>query len=138
MASSASDPSAEVDLVELRRKEVQAHHAAIEQHMREPGDPNWAPASEKSLREFLNKLPAHAKYRVTLVDCRTTSCVAELSFPSSEVARSTWHSVLEATNPIHCGTAITLEEPKKEAKSYEVSVLYQCGRTGPNGTPDKQ
>jgi hypothetical protein len=120
----------EVDLADLRRKEVQAHHAAIEQHMREPGDPTWAPASEKSLREFLSKLPAHTKYRVTLVDCRTTTCIAELSFRSYEDARQTWHSVLEARNPIQCTTAITLEDPKKSgAKGFELSVIYDCADT---------
>jgi len=129
MASSAPTPSAGVDLAEVRARELQEYRAAIAQHMREPGDPTWAPASEKSLREFLNKLPTHDKYRVTLVDCRTNTCVAELRFPSHDVARKTWHSVLEASNPINCGTGITLEDPKPGEKSFDVSVIYYRATT---------
>jgi len=125
-SSAAPVPPEPLDLAEMRRREVQAHHAVIARHMREPGDATWAPESEKRLRAFLSPLAAREKFRVVSVDCRTTSCVAELSFPSYAAAQSKWRSVLNAHNPVGCGTQIALEEPHGEATGHELSVVYDC------------
>jgi len=118
-----------VALEDQRRREMQAHRAAIEQHLREPRDPLWAPGSEKSLRALLEPVATRAKYRIASIDCRSTSCIAELSFASYAVAQENWRAVLHAQNLIGCGVAIAVEEPPIPAKNYALSVVYDCAET---------
>jgi hypothetical protein len=115
------------DIQELRARDVRAHRAAIERHQQEPVDQLWSQPSARRLREFLSALPTHSNFAVRSVDCRTSTCVAELRFPTYAVAQSTWRSILNIPNPLGCGTEITLEDPQPAAPSYDLSVVYDCG-----------
>jgi len=106
----------------------QVRRDAIARHEREPRDPEWSAATEKHITALLATLAAPGKFRVSSVDCRTTSCVAYLRVATYLDAQKAWPSSVQAQNDAQCGTEITLLPPQAGAAFYEFSAVYNCIR----------
>jgi len=126
------DPTAtpvnSASLAEQLAEQVKAHRESIARHELEPRDSLWATRTEQSLRNLLAKLANPRTFRVTSVDCRTTSCVAYLSAVSYLEARLAWPSIVNARSDIKCGTEVTLNEPPPGESAFDFSVVYDCKR----------
>jgi hypothetical protein len=125
-ASPAPPAVAVPDLVAAKAKQIAAHRAAVEAHARAPVDPEWSRATEGKLRDALAPLAAASRFAVESVDCRTTTCVAVLAFPSYEDARAGWQSVLTHRNGPRCAVEVTLDDPADPSQRYELAFVYQC------------
>jgi hypothetical protein len=127
----ASPVEAAVDNVDLKERlaeYVKAHRESIARHEREPRDERWATQVEQVLRGTLATLTGPKKFRITSVDCRTTSCVAYLSAASFHDAQRAWPSIVNARNDAKCGTEITLNEPQPGESVFDFSAVYDCSQ----------
>jgi len=106
----------------------QVHRELLAQHEREPHDPEWSASTEKLITARLETLAARGRFRVSSVDCRTTSCVAYLRVASYLDAQKAWPSIVQAPNDAQCGTEVTLTQPQAGATFYEFSAVYHCIR----------
>jgi hypothetical protein len=78
----------------------QARHAfeqRLAEHDTAPRNAAWASSTERTIGDGLNKLAgdSHHSFALGKVDCRSTTCVARLSWPSESAARLELRSVLE-------------------------------------------
>jgi hypothetical protein len=102
--------------------------ARIARHDRERRDEGWATPKERVLGEQLKQIAADAHLDFTLVgvDCRVTTCVARLHWPSRDAARAELHGLLSATAPIICARDIAFPPSPQYDGPYEAPLLIDC------------
>jgi hypothetical protein len=128
LPDSAAKPLGSASLAEQLAEQVKVHRESIARHEREPRDSIWATQTEQVLLELLATLANPRTFRVTSIDCRTTTCVAYLSAASYEEARQAWPSIINARSDTKCGTEVTLDAPPPNASAFDFSVVYDCER----------
>lgn len=115
----------ELSLEEQGAEHVERHEAALAEHDGEPRDPSWAPAVEASLLVDLNAVP-NLGGRATRVDCRMTSCVAEIRWPDYATALASYANVLHAELRANCSRATVLPEPSQRDQAYQATFVLDC------------
>ena len=123
---SAAGSTASLSMADAVARQMQVRREAIARHEREPRDPQWSAATEKLISDLLATLAGPGKFRVSSVDCRTTSCVALLRVATFADAQSAWPSIVQARNDAGCSTAITLTEAQPGATPYDFDAIYDC------------
>jgi hypothetical protein len=106
---------------------LDAHRAAIAEHQRQPRDPRWASAAESAFRRDLTALQDLGADDVT-VDCRMTTCTAELQWPSFHDAQEKYTNVLHAEMSMNCGREILLPQPEDATQPYRATAVFRCER----------
>lgn len=101
-------------------------------HARDWRDPTWAPSAEASLTKTYSEVPGTHKVRG--VDCKTSSCVVDVEWPSLAEARSGYRQLLVAPTEPNCETKILLH-PSGEAGEYVEKLVLDCAgaRAGNKG-----
>ncbi len=114
---------------------IEEHRAMLDAHAREPLNRSWARATETTLQTDLGPVAKLKHFDITSVDCRTTTCVATLTFPNYGAANDQWSSVLTARNHAQCSTEITLEDAADPSQPYPMTVVYDCTPQANAGAP---
>lgn len=98
-------------------------------HSRDWRDAGWASAAEASLSKTYSEIPGSHKVRT--VDCRTSSCVVEVEWPSFSEATAGYRSLLAAPTEPNCESKILLR-PSGEEGVYSERLVLDCAgaRTG--------
>jgi hypothetical protein len=104
------------------------HRRAIQQHDAEQLDPHWSESTARSLTSTIAKLGKTSGFRVSNVDCRTTSCVAHLSWNNHQTAVTHYAEVLHQDLPVNCGRETVLPRPLDPAGRYPTEVVFRCQR----------
>jgi hypothetical protein len=127
-ASSATppDPPANLNPIEARRRQIAEHRSAVENHYRDPIDRRWARTAERQLRDDLSAWASNLHFDTKAVDCRTTSCVATLTFPSYQAANGSWMHVLTLPYGLDCNREVTLDDPPEDARAFDATVVFDC------------
>lgn len=73
---------------ERRKEELDELNARVTAHMQEPRDPSWATQTERSVRSRLATPLAAKNSSLSSVDCRSVSCVAQVSWPDGDKAKT--------------------------------------------------
>ncbi len=96
-------------------------------HQSEPRDNAWATPKERAISGTIERMAAKpgAAFSLVAVDCRTTSCVAQLQWPSEGAARAGLHDLLNSSGDIGCARQISLP-PASGAAEYRASMLIDC------------
>ncbi len=123
-ARASSGPSPEeatqnvADLMKAREAQVAA----------EPDDPRWSRGAAAALRKNFEDLGIRSKFKVASLECRTTSCLAKLSWPSYDGAAKAWRSVLHAQTAINCARSVFVPPPEGDQgdREYEGTVYFDC------------
>jgi hypothetical protein len=114
-----------------REATLASHQRLVDMHEAEPVDEKWASEKKYEVEKGLAALAREGGgYRIKNVDCRSTSCSAELEWPNFEAA-ATNASVLAHTalyGP-DCARRIILPEPEDRTRPYAASLLvWSCRR----------
>jgi len=81
------------------------HENLIDQHRAEAVSPTWAAEAQGAVVAELKSLQAETKFSLLGVDCRSTSCLAEVEWPSINDIRRGYHSLLHARfDNLNCAT----------------------------------
>jgi len=117
------------DPKEARREAVQAYRQLLEKHATEGVDPAWSREATAALAADLGRF-ADAntnKFRVGRVDCRTTTCTAEIEWPSFKDALQTFQAVVLDPIDMKCTQQITLPDEQKDTTSpYLATAFFDC------------
>ena len=103
----------------------QLHADLIQQHRYQAVDASWARPTERRLLSGLSELAVEGEFSVGRVDCRSTLCSAELSWPSYDLARSHFLRVVEAPVP-GCTRRITLPPLDDCTSTCDVTLIVDC------------
>jgi hypothetical protein len=126
LPDSPAKPLGSATMAERISQQMKVHRDAIVRHESEPRDSLWASQTERVYQTLLTKLASGGTFRVTSVDCRTSSCVAYFSAASYQDAQLAWPSILNAQSDTKCTTEVTLGEPQSGESSFDFSAVYDC------------
>jgi hypothetical protein len=124
--ASAAVEKPPIDYEEARHNQLQQHAAALRAHEEEPVDPRW---SRQARSDFAQDLAAGEKdlqFKVKDVDCRTTTCVATLTFDSYSAARRHWLGIMALPTKNNCTREVTLGDPSDPAAAFDTSFVFDC------------
>jgi hypothetical protein len=110
-----------------REREVNAFHADLARHAAEGVDSKWASVAASSLtKDFVALAPA-GHFKLKSVDCRTTTCVANVEFDTYGAAMRGWQQILLTPFRTGCGVEILLDEqPRDPSLPYQANSLFDC------------
>jgi hypothetical protein len=99
-------------------------------HSQDSTDFDWAGSVETDIQGDLDDLTEETDIRVQKVECRTTSCIAVLQWPSYAEAQQTFRRFLALPHAGECGSKLILPEveSQREGDPVEATVLFQCER----------
>jgi hypothetical protein len=103
-----------------------AFAATIAAHAREPLDATWARQTAALVDSGLAASGTEGGYVVRGVDCRSQTCVAELEWPSYELAAEGYQSALTASFGRPCATEIVIPEPIPAGGSHRAQLHVRC------------
>lgn len=116
---------------EVEREEILSRHAeAIAEHRRQPVDEGWAASTSASLQSDLARIgAAKGRFRVVQVDCRETTCIAEMEWPSFDAAREGFGAALHHAYEANCARRVYLPEPSDSSQRYRATMYFDCGQS---------
>ena len=117
--SGSAVPSSEVSPMERHLQAIAAHKAS-------PVDETWARAAQTSVATSLDKLAARSGFSVNTVECRSSSCLAEIGWPSYHGALSTYENLLVEPYEPNCATEIVLPDPADQGAAYSATLVLDC------------
>ncbi len=94
-------------------------------HAAQEVDSRWADRTVELLGEDLSAL-ASKDMSVVAIDCRTTSCVVTMGWPSYDVALAEWELALHHLYRVNCDRSISLSEPEDPSLGFQAKMLFSC------------
>jgi hypothetical protein len=116
---------------EVKQQLLQQRQAQLEAHQREPVDFFWAKEAHTSLAADFAPLTRGDAFRVRGIDCRTTTCVATVEWPSYTKATEDYARLLQHPYGLDCARSILLPEPEDPAARYEARLVLDCQNLRP-------
>jgi len=117
-----SRPSTE----EARRQLFQQHQQQLERHAREPLDASWAREAQGSFSSDFAALTQGQSFQVRGIDCRSTTCVTTLEWPSYAEATQGYALLLQHDYGMDCARSILLPEPADPTGRYQADLFLDC------------
>jgi hypothetical protein len=112
-------------LSEQQRESLHAEHIA--RVRTEAVASPWAAETEATLRQALSKVSGGAAgFKVVGVECRSTSCLATVEWPSYRAAEKTWQAILHAQSAVACAREILLPRPNDPNARYTATAIFDC------------
>jgi hypothetical protein len=108
------------------RANYSAHLQRIEDHKVEARDEDWAQKMETNITASLSANQGGASFKYEGVDCRKTTCVANVSWPSRGSAEGDLRKVLSSLIRTGCSREIFLPPADSSDGPTEGSVLLTC------------
>lgn len=126
---SVPDRHAEVAPAVSEQQNADYHARALANHDREAKDPKWSEASETSVHGILDKIADTLHFRVDRVDCRMTTCTAELGWTDYSSAQKSIDQLITDRTGFNCGTEIFMPRPDDPSRPYSATLVYDCEET---------
>jgi hypothetical protein len=104
----------------------QRYEARLQQHAAEPVDPGWSRATASLIEADVLEQAGTTSVRVGRVDCRTTSCTAELEWPSVAEADRDYLSLVHFPYRANCSRTVVLPPPSTAAGPLRAKMLLDC------------
>jgi hypothetical protein len=130
--SARSEPSAPVpsprpSREEARQQLFQQHQLQRDRHAREPLDSAWAREAQGSFATDFSALTQGQSFQVRGIDCRSTTCVTTLEWPSYAEATQGYALLLQHAYRMDCARSILLPEPADATARYQAELFLDCG-----------
>jgi hypothetical protein len=108
------------------RDELESQSRRLAEHAQEPLDTAWAEDQTHRLREeLMGQAGAEPAYAIKSVDCRNSTCVGQLTFPSPGLALAYLRD--SATRkPVGCLGVISTPTPPADDGPYDLTLVYRC------------
>lgn len=103
-------------------------HERLAAHEREPVDQLWAREAQIAYESDLRKVARDAEFHLDHVDCRSTSCVAHVSFASFAAARGSMQSIVLSRWTLNCAKEMNLDPATDGSSEYTTSIYFDCAR----------
>lgn len=107
-------------------REYDAFRAELRNHAEEPRDPQWASETDRLFTNDFRITEATLQYRSVQVDCRMTTCVASVEWPSFPEARRRVGLLLTQPLSRNCARSVSLLPPDQPAAPYRAQLLIDC------------
>ncbi len=101
-------------------------HERLKAHEREPVDPSWARDAKVAYEGDLERLAADAGFRLDRVDCRSTSCVAQVTFASFVAAKGSMQRIVLSRWTLNCAKEMNLDPATDGSPEYVTSIYFDC------------
>jgi hypothetical protein len=104
----------------------QRYEARLRQHAAEPVDPVWARSTASLIETDVLKQAGSMSVRLGRVDCRTTSCSAQLEWPSLAEADREYLSLVHFPYRANCSRTVVLPPAAKAGEPLRAELLLDC------------
>lgn len=98
-------------------------------HANEPVDRPWARTAEAGFQADLQRMgsaPGAGGFSLQKVECKTTSCSADLLFADYQSVSSQSSRLLHEQYSQPCGTTVFAPEPAAPNEPYVLTVYFEC------------
>jgi hypothetical protein len=109
--------------------ERQAFDALLAAHAVQPSGSPWSRAAGARFDADLAKLAGEQAFSVGRVDCRGTSCAADVSWASAAEADRGWRALITADYGVNCTRQVLLREQPDSAGRQHADLLFECAGT---------
>jgi hypothetical protein len=115
LVASASAPPASTEHQELTPEDYRARTAkyrddSIASFRNQPVDPAWAGATQKLLTADLESSSKEHKFSIVGVECRDTSCLATLEWPTLSDAAANYKALRNVLTKANCGQEMYVDD----------------------------
>jgi hypothetical protein len=111
------------------QKEVAYHTQLLAEHGQEPIDQAWSWEQSQTVRTAFEmdpaRLPGLSAPDRLQVDCRSKTCIAKLTFPSSPEGLRYLH-MQHIPMPVGCNGMTSTPLPHKGNGPYDLNIIYTC------------
>jgi hypothetical protein len=123
--SQPDPPAQRLASPEERRAKVEAaQEDALRRHSAETIDMAWAPEASRIVTTTLAQLAAGGAFTVGGVDCRDTSCTADLTWPTLDAARETYRDLLHGDyGRVNCTRSILIPDQTDSFKPVKATLI---------------
>jgi hypothetical protein len=111
---------------EARQQLFQQHQLRLDRHFREATDPGWAREAQGAFASDFAALTQGQPFQVRGIDCRTTTCVTTLEWPSYAEATQNYAILLQHAYGLDCVRSILLPEPADASARYQAQLFLDC------------
>jgi hypothetical protein len=132
LASASTTEEEPPDPDAARAEIIASHAAAIDAHWQERSDASWAPRATDATHRDLEGIAVQAEvpFEIMDVDCRSTTCLAELEWSSYGAAVGGYPDLLHHAYALDCARRIVLPEPATSHDDrYRASLVIDCTGT---------
>ncbi len=99
---------------------------ALDAHELEPRNTPWGNRASPELTADLGKLAQQGNFSLDRVDCRASTCTAEVDWASEAEARAGWHALLTYEYGVNCQRNVLLrEEPDARGRTH-ADLIFDC------------
>jgi hypothetical protein len=123
-----------------RKKSFDELRARLEaDHASEPRNDSWAGRATDAYASDLREIAAAAGFRLVDLDCRSTTCLAQLSLHTCELARAAVHLVSRGPAPryrYNCGVDVFVVGA--DAAECDLHVMFLCDGTIPDASEGRR
>ena len=127
MPPAPNPPPSRPDPKELRQALLQQQQARLDAHQRQSIDPSWSPEAARAFSTDFSALAQGQQFTVRSIDCRSTSCIARVEWPSYAEATTGYEVLLQHSYALDCTRSLLLPDPEDPDRAYEASLLLDCG-----------
>ncbi len=105
----------------------------LDAHTQERVDGEWArPAArmlESDMGSLMERIPQDERGKLLGLECRTSTCVATLEFPTFVAAKDQFPRFVEHNYGVPCGRAVVLDKPADPLAPFKMRLLFEgCAR----------
>jgi len=109
-------------------------HKLVDDHRRAPVDPAWADRNTTKLKDDL--LKTGLGFQVGELSCKTTTCLARLTWPSRGQAAKEYADVVHAPLRVNCVRTVIVDEESASNGETGGTVFLDCANWKALGEPE--
>lgn len=125
--SAPSAPPSRPDPEELKQALLQQQQMRLDAHQRQPIHPTWSSEATRAFSTDFSALTQGQQFAVRSIDCRSTSCIARVEWPSYAEATTNYQVLLQHSYALDCTRSLLLPDPEDPERAYEASLILECG-----------
>jgi hypothetical protein len=126
--AAAADERSAIPSIEKRNENSRLAEERFSQmvatHERSPVDAAWASTASRTYQGDLDERQRRFNFRAGPVECRSSSCVAEVEWDSYAEAQRTFHTLVGFPTEMTCQSHISIPEPEDMTLVYKSKVLF--------------
>jgi len=122
-----SAPPPRPDPEELKRALLEQQLLRLDAHQRQSIHPTWSSEATRAFSADFSALTQGQPFTVRAIDCRSTSCIANVQWPSYAEAAASYQVLLHHSYAMDCMRSLLLPDPEDPERAYEASLILECG-----------
>ncbi len=120
------EASLAMDEDEARARAEEEFGEYVEQHEDEPVDPDWAAEANAAFSDGIERLGESHDFELVSLECRSSSCLAQVEWPTQTAAQSHWGALLHEPYGMNCSRGVLVSQPEEPGGTTSARVLFEC------------